>query len=385
MTPDETGHPWQIHNPEGNFRVVVTKPLPGTRWLEILLEAGCRIEVCQSEDILHGDEISQALGSHCDGILGQLTEVWDGDQLAALKAAGGRIFSNYAVGYNNVDLSAATHLEIPVGNTPGVLTGATAEMAIALTFAAARRVGESERFIRAGKFDSWHFDLLLGKLLGRKTVGIVGAGRIGSAYALMMAQGHGTDLIYFSRTPKPVLEARLAAFNRYLTSHGEAPVVCRRAHTIEELLATADVVSIHVPLDDTTHHLLDAERLALMKPDALLVNTSRGPVIDEAALVDHCRTHPHFRAGLDVYEHEPDLAPGLADLENVVIVPHLGSATRYSREGMAILAAANLAAVLRGYPVWNRVDVAPFLQDAMPSAAPSIVNAEALGLEIYSD
>jgi hydroxypyruvate reductase 1 len=256
-------------------------------------------------------------------------------------------------------------------------------MAVALTFAAARRVGESERFIRAGRFSSWNFELLLGKLLERKTVGVIGAGRIGSAYALMMAQGHGMDVIYFNRTPKPVLEARLAAFNRYLSSHGEAGVSCRRTETLEDLLSAADVVSLHLPLDDTTHHLIDAHRLALMKPDAVFVNTSRGPLVDEAALVEHCRANPGFRAGLDVFEHEPELAPGLAALDNVVLVPHLGSATRYSREGMAILAAANLAAVVRGYPVWNRADVTPFLQETLPEAAPSIVNAEDLGMEAF--
>ena len=376
-------HAWRIHQPGGRYRVIVTQTLPGTRWLEILLAAGCRVEVCQHEGGPDRDDLHALLGSSCDGVLGQLTETWDEALLSALQAAGGKVYSNYAVGYNNVDLGAATRLGLPVGNTPGVLTEATAEMAVALTFAAARRVGESERFVRAGRFTAWHFDLMLGRLLNRQTVGIVGAGRIGCAYALMMAQGHTMNVRYYSRSAKPTLEARLAAFNRYLASHGEAPVACRRAETLEELLAEADLVSLHVPLDATTRHLLDARRLALMKPDAILVNTSRGPVIDERALVSHCRTHPEFRAGLDVFEHEPALAPGLADLENVVLVPHLGSATRTSREGMAVLAAANLAAALQRYPVWNRSDMTPFLQDPMPEACPSVVNAEALGLEMY--
>jgi hydroxypyruvate reductase 1 len=132
-------------------------------------------------------------------------------------------------------------------------------------------------------------------------------------------------------------------------------------------------------LDDSTHHLVDARRLALMKPDAILINTSRGPVIDEAALVDHCRQNADFRAGLDVFEHEPDLTPGLAELENVVIVPHIASATRWTREGMAALAACNVAGILKGYPLWQQPDILPFLAEYPPRAIPSIVNAKALG------
>jgi hydroxypyruvate reductase 1 len=132
-------------------------------------------------------------------------------------------------------------------------------------------------------------------------------------------------------------------------------------------------------LDNTTHHLIDARRLALMKSDAILINTSRGPVVDEAALVDHCRHHPEFRAGLDVFEHEPVMAPGLAELTNVVIVPHIASATRWTREGMATLAACNVAGILSGYPLWKQTDILPFLKKDRPHAIPSIVNAEALG------
>jgi hydroxypyruvate reductase 1 len=133
-------------------------------------------------------------------------------------------------------------------------------------------------------------------------------------------------------------------------------------------------------LDETTQHLINAERLACMKPNAVIVNTSRGPVIDEAALVDHCRSHPDFRAGLDVFENEPEMAPGLDQLDNVVIVPHIASATRWTREGMATLAAANVAGLLMGYPVWNRPDILAFLEGDLPQVVPSILNAEALGL-----
>ncbi len=372
-------HPWQIHNPEGSFRVIVTKTLPGRRWLETLTRADCRIEVCNSRAVLDTATIKAAIGHRCDGAIGQLTEAWGATLFDALKAAGGIAYSNYAVGYNNVDLMAANRAGIPVGNTPGVLTETTAEMAVALTFAAARRVGEAERFLRDGRYTGWLPDLFLGTLLSGKTLGIIGAGRIGSAFARMMVQGHGMHVIYHDPAANTELEAFVADYNRFLASQHLPPVVCRRAASVEALLETADCVSIHTVLDDTTHHLIDARRLALMKPDAILINTSRGPVVDEAALVDHCRHHPDFRAGLDVFEHEPKMAAGLAELVNVVIVPHIASATRWTREGMATLAACNVAGILGGYPLWDRPDILPFLDDDPPRAIPNIINADALG------
>jgi hydroxypyruvate reductase 1 len=225
--------------------------------------------------------------------------------------------------------------------------------------------------------------LFLGTQLRGKTVGVIGAGRIGTAYARMMMEGHKTDILYHSIHPKPALEAFADAYSRFLATRQEPALACRRAETLEDLLQEADCISIHTPLDEGTRHMIDAERLALMKPDAVLVNTSRGPVIEEAALVAHCRQHPRFRAALDVYEEEPVLAPGLADLENVVLVPHIGSATGWAREGMAILAACNVAAVLAGHPVWNRPDIDVFLDADPPSAAPSILNAEALTLPVW--
>jgi phosphoglycerate dehydrogenase-like enzyme len=149
------------------------------------------------------------------------------------------------------------------------------------------------------------------------------------------------------------------------------------------VLGEADVVSLHTVLSGDTVHLIDARRLALMKPTAILINASRGPIVDEAALAAHCRANPGFHAGLDVFEHEPELAPGLAELPNVVAVPHIGSATSWTREGMATLAASNVAACLQGWPVWGRDDVTPFLGSAPPQAAPSIVNASELGLPFY--
>lgn len=370
---------WKIHNPAGHWRVLVTKELPGTRWLKILEDAGCRVEIGISDRALTADEIREALGKECHGVLGQLTEPWGPDFFEALHRAGGRVYSNYAVGHDNVDLDAATRFRIPVGNTPGVLTETTAEMAAALTFAAARRVVEGDRFMREGRFRGWLPSLLLGDLLWHRTVGVIGAGRIGSAYARMMVEGHNMDLIYYSPHAKEELEERVASYGRYLAALGEPPVTCRRAKSVEEVLEEADVVSLHAALHASTRHLINQERLGRMKEDAILVNTGRGPLIDEAALVDHCRAHPAFRAALDVFEDEPAMKPGLEDLPNVVVVPHLGSATRWTREGMAILAARNVAGVLQGWPVWQEEDVSVFLGPNPPQAVPSLVNGRELG------
>jgi hydroxypyruvate reductase 1 len=357
--------------------------LPGERWLQILTEADCKVEICISPDILTTEQIKEAIGSRCDGAIGQLTEEWGEELFSALKAAGGKAYSNYAVGYNNVDVDAATGQGIPVGNTPGVLTETTAEMAVALTFAAARRVVEADRFMRAGSFHGWLPTLFLGELFWRKTVGIIGAGRIGAAYARMMVEGHKMNLIYYDPYRNKALEDYVPAYAEFLKTRGEQPVSCVRAESADEVLEEADVVSLHPVLDETTHHLINKERLSLMKERAILVNTSRGPVIDEAALVAHCKGHPNFRAGLDVFEEEPAIKPGLEALDNVVLVPHIASATIWTREGMATLAASNVAAILLGYPVWQEGDISPFLGDEPPKAAPSILNARELDMQVY--
>jgi hydroxypyruvate reductase 1 len=376
---------WTVLNPEGRRRVVVTKELPGERWRQLLTRADCRLEMCTGTSVLREAELIAAIGSHCDAAIGQLTEPWTARVIEALAEAGASVFSVYAVGYNNVDVETATRLRLPVGTTPGVLTETTAELAVALTFAAARRLGEGERVVRTGRFGGWLPTLLLGELLWRKTLGVVGAGRIGAAYARMMVEGHKMHLVYHSPHQNEALEQYVADYGAFLQARGERPVSCRRAATLDELLHVADVVSLHTPLTQSTRHLIGAAELAAMKETAIFVNTTRGPVVDEVALIEHCRTHPGFRAGLDVYEDEPALKPGLADLENVVLAPHLGSATRWTREGMATLAAANVAAILQGWPVWphavSLADVAPFLEEGeLPAAAPSIVNADALGL-----
>lgn len=376
-----TANGWKVFNPEGSRRVVVTKALPGDRWLEILKRADARVEYGTETRILTANEIAAAIGDRCDGAIGQLTEKWGESLFTALRRAGGKVYSNYAVGYDNVDIDAATVRGIPVGNTPGVLTEATAEMAVALTFSAARRIVEADVYMRRGTYEGWLPTLFLGEMFSRKMVGVIGAGRIGTAYAKSMVEGFKMDLIYFDINQNTNLEQYVREYSDFLITHGEAPVTVTRASKVDEVFEKADVISLHSPLDDTTHHLVNEQRLRLMKENAVLVNTSRGPVIDEAALVTHCRRNPGFKAGLDVFEDEPKMEPGLSTLENVVVVPHIASATRWTREAMATLAASNVAGILCGWPVSTDPSrIAEFLEDPAPEAAPSIVNARELGL-----
>ena len=373
---------WRTVNRESPRRVVVTKNLPGSRWREVLTSGGCEICFSTSSEIHSVEEIKEAIGERCDGAIGQLTEPWGAELFEALKQAGGSVYSNYAVGHDNVTVDEASRRGIAVGNTPGVLTETTAEMTVALTFAAARRVTEADSFLRQGRFRGWLPDLFLGKRLYGSTLGIVGAGRIGARYARMMAVGSGLDVVYWDLVENEPLERFFREMASACAVVGEKEVRCRRADELEELLAVCDIVSLHVPLGASTRHLVDGRRLSLMKPDAILVNTSRGPVIDEAALVDHLMTHPDFRVGLDVFENEPALAAGLAELPNAVIVPHIASATVWTRGGMATLAACNVAGILQGFPVVRELDVHEFLEGEFPHKTPSIVNREELGLEV---
>lgn len=239
----------------------------------------------------------------------------------------------YAVGYDNVDVAAATERAIVVGNTPDVLTDATADLAMGLCIAAARRLLEGDAEVRAGRFTGWAPDYMLGQHLGGALLGIVGMGRIGQAVA-RRALGFGMRLAAAEHGERPRLDAHLAANVRWLP--------------FPELCAEADIISLHVPLRPETYHLIDESVLRRMKPTAILVNTSRGPVVDEQALVRALREGWIAGCGLDVYEHEPDLAPGLAECRNAVLAPHLGSATRQTRAAMAELCAANALAALRG-------------------------------------
>mmetsp|Transcript_9019 Transcript_9019/g.18209 ORF Transcript_9019/g.18209 Transcript_9019/m.18209 type:complete len:390 (-) Transcript_9019:1975-3144(-) len=379
----------KTYNPQGRRRVLVTKPLVGRRWLDILIAADCRVDQILYRGMLTEDQIINAIGSRCDGVVGQLTENWDEKLFSALKRAGGKVYTNVAVGFDNVKVEAATDQGIAVGNTPGVLTEATAEMAVSLILSTARRVVEADKFMRADKYDIWLPDLFIGKLLHGKTIGIIGAGRIGSSVALTMVRGFNMNLTYFDKYQNKRMENAVEKYSTYLASCGEQPIRrLIRAGSVDEVLRTADIVSLHPNLDKTTFHLMNSERLQMMKKDAILINCARGPVIDEVALVQHCRENKEFYAGLDVFEDEPKMKPGLKDLDNVIVVPHIASATMWTRTGMCALAAANVASILQGYPVWTSPNVIPFVDDpvaSMPKAAPSIVNAKALGLASHAN
>lgn len=367
---------WKVFNKTGRNRVLVTKMLPGKDWLEILLEMDYMVEVNISNEDLSKNELIDKIGNNCQAVIGQLTEDWDMELFQSLHSARCNVYCNYAVGYNNVNVKAAKKNKIAVCNTPGVLTETTAEMTLALTLACARRIVEADKFTREGKFKGWLPDLFLGNRLNRKKAGIIGAGRIGSNYGLMMARAFQMDIIYYDNNKNIKLEEKINKFNDYLKSINDDPVEITRAKSLEEVLINADVVSLHTPLNKDTRHLITYERLSLMKSDAILINTSRGPVIDEAALAKFCSENPTFKAGLDVFEEEPVINNDLKYLNNVTIAPHIASATNWTRENMSRLAALNVKGVLEGYPAWEDDKIAPFLKEQPPKAVPGIVNAK---------
>ena len=246
--------------------------------------------------------------------------------------------ANLAVGYDNVDVAAASSRGVVVTNTPGVLTEATADLAWALLLAAARRVGEAERLVRVHGWTGWSPTQLVGSAVHGRTLGIVGMGAIGTAVA-RRGRGFGMDVLYTNRRRRPEAESEVGA----------------TFVSLDELLARSDVVSLNAPATAETHHLIDAGALARMKPTAILVNTARGTLVDEAALAEALRTGVIGAAGLDVFEAEPTIHPALLDLDNVVLLPHLGSATTETRAAMVELACANIVAVLDGRPALTPV------------------------------
>jgi glyoxylate reductase len=316
-------------------RIVVTREIPEPA-VELLRSVG-DVWVFDEDRAMTVDELHRAVAG-AQAVLAMLSDrVDDG----FLEAAGPQlqVVADFAVGYDNIDVEACARRGVVAANTPGVLTEATADLAFALVLMATRRLGEAERFVRAGRDWSWSTSFMLGTGLQGKTLGIVGLGQIGSAVA-RRARAFSMELVYSGPHRKEATEAELEA--RYVS--------------FDELLATADVVSLHCPLTDETRHLIDAEALRRMRSTAFLVNTTRGPVADEAALVAALRNGEIAGAGLDVYENEPELHPGLLRLENVVLLPHLGSATVETRTAMGMLAAENIVAVLGGKPAKTPVN-----------------------------
>jgi glyoxylate reductase len=309
-------------------RVVVTGRVPEAA-LE-LLRAEHEVDAWTGPESIGREELLRRVAG-ADAIVSLLTERIDAE---LLDAAGPqlKVVSNVAVGYDNINVPACTERGIVATNTPGVLTEATADIAFGLILMATRRLGEGERLIRAGQPWKWGMFFLLGSSLQGKTLGVVGMGGIGQATA-RRAKAFGMDIVYQSRSEiDPAIAAELGA----------------RRVDLDELLTVSDVISLHCPYGPATHHLIGAEQLSAMKSSTYLVNTARGPIVDEAALAAALREGVIAGAGLDVFEHEPQVHPDLLDLENVTLVPHLGSATVETRTAMAVLAADNTLAVLRG-------------------------------------
>ena len=309
------------------MKVFVTRRIPQVG-LD-LLQKECEVKVNPHERVLTRQELIDGV-KEADGLLCLLTDTIDKEVMDANPKL--KIISNYAVGYNNIDVEEATRRGIMVTNTPGVLTDTTADLTWAILMCVARRIVEADRFTRQGKFKQWSPMLFLGSDVHHSTLGIVGFGRIGRAVA-RRARGFEMKVLYTDvrRAPEKV-EKELEAKFVFL----------------DELLSSSDFVSLHAPLLSTTYHLIGEKELRRMKKTAFLINAARGPLVDEKALVRALKEGWIAGAALDVYENEPELTPGLAELDNVVLVPHIGSASTATREKMATMAATNLLAGLKG-------------------------------------
>ncbi len=312
-------------------KVFVTRLIP-EKGLDLVREF-CDAEIWPHEMPPARDELIARVRD-VEGLLSLLTEKVDAELMDAVPHL--KVISNMAVGVDNIDIAAATARGIPVGNTPGVLTDATADMAFALMLSVARRVVEGEKYVRSGKWKTWEPKFLLGVDFVDATLGIIGFGRIGQAVA-KRAQGFGLHVIFHDPTSQPAFDASSV--------------------DLETLLRESDFISLHVPLTPDTRHMINAETLSKMKSNAILVNTARGPVVDSQALYDALKSRIIFAAALDVTEPEPLPSDSpLLELENCLIVPHLGSASKQTRDKMAMMSAQNLIAGLKGEKLPNCVN-----------------------------
>ncbi|MDP6388082.1 MAG: D-glycerate dehydrogenase [Candidatus Pacebacteria bacterium] len=312
-------------------KVFITRKIPEAG-INLLKEKGYEVDVSEKSGVLTKEELVEALSAKdYDAVLSLLTDKIDADIFDAVPTA--KIFANYAVGFGNINAEEAKKRGIAVTNTPGVLTDTVAEHTFALILSITSRIAEGDRYTRAGKYEGWAPELLLGMDLREKTLGIIGAGRIGSQVANIGTGGFGMKIIYFDIKRNEEFERQTGAEFR---------------ENVEDALKEADVITLHVPLLDSTRHLINKERLQIMKPTAYLINSSRGPVIDEKALVEVLRDKKIAGAALDVFEDEPRLAPGLSELENVVLTPHIASATKETRSKMSEMAAGNIIEFLEG-------------------------------------
>lgn len=308
------------------MKIFVTRKIPEPG-LE-LLRKEFDVEVNPYDRVLSKEEIIKGLQGK-DGLLCLLTDPIDEDIINSEPKL--KMIANYAVGYDNVDIRAATERGIPVSNTPGVLTDTTAEMTWALLFSVARHIVKGDKFTRSGRFKGWVPMLMLGQDVSNKTLGIIGAGRIGTAFALK-SKGFNMNVLYVDNRINETLENELGA----------------KKVDLPFLLKESDFISLHVSLDTSTYHMMSEKELKRMKKNAVLINTSRGAVIDEQALVKALKEKWIFGAGLDVYEHEPEISDELKKLDNIILQPHSASATIETRTNMAIMAAENMIAGLKG-------------------------------------
>ena len=303
----------------------------------MLKAKGWEVLISPHNRVLAKDELTQ-MGKGYDAVLSQLTDKIDGSVVdgwgpSASSRQAVKIIANYAVGYDNLNVKEIAERGVMMTNTPDVLTETVAEHTFALILAIAHRIAESDKFSRAGKYHGWEPELLLGTDVSRKTLGVIGLGRIGSRVAHHAVKGFDMNVMYHDLKRNDAFEKEFGAVYK---------------EKLEDLLSEADFISIHVPLLPATRHLINSERLRLMKPTAYLVNTSRGPIVDEIALRDALKTGIIKGAAIDVWENEPNLTPGLTDLENIVITPHTASATEETRQKMGEVAAKNIIEALEG-------------------------------------
>lgn len=320
-------------------RIFVTRPIPETG-IKLLKDKGYDVvvnEAAQDRPAAKEEMFEGAKGA--DAILSVLTDKIDSDVMdAGLPTL--KVIGNFAVGFDNVDLEAAKQKNIMVTNTPGVLTDTVAEHTFALMLAIAHRVSEADRFSRAGKYKAWGPQLLLGTDVSGKTLGVVGLGRIGSRVAHHAVNGFEMKVLYTDPKPNPDFEKQYGA---------------EFVEKIEDLLPRCDFVSIHVPLLESTHHLIDESKFKMMKKTSYLINTSRGPIVDEKVLAKALKENWIKGAAVDVFEFEPEITPELKDLDNVILTPHIASATEETRNKMAELAAQNIIEALEGRTPSNLV------------------------------
>lgn len=309
------------------MKIFITRKIP-KQGLDLLLKQGYKIEINKYNRALTKNEIINGLKNK-DGLLCLLTDNIDKDIIESESKL--KMIANYAVGYDNIDIEAATEKRIPVSNTPDVLTDTTAEMAWALLLSVSRRIVEGDQYTRSGKFGGWDPMLMLGQDISNKTLGILGTGRIGASFALK-SKGFKMNILYFDEKINEKLEKELNA-----KKVGKS-----------ELIKKSDFISIHLPLNKSTFHFIGPKELKNMKNNAILINTSRGAIIDEEALAKALKENWIFGAGLDVYENEPVLNSKLLTLNNIIIQPHSASATFKTRSNMAIIAAKNMIEGLNG-------------------------------------